>query len=360
MFKKILFNLQLFDSEIDDMNRTSDAGMTDEMKEFYNTALLENALPNLVFQQFGLKQKLPQNTGLVVEWRKFGGLHKATTPLEEGVTPKGHKVSVSHVKAQAYQYGDFTMVSDLLDMTAVDNTIAEITKLHAQNAALTVDTLTRNELLASTNVLFAPTSGGTPVLQREDLDETCILTPSTVAKVAAILKRKNAPKIDGSYVMVVHPDVELDLLANETKWIDLQKYTDNVSKVFNGEIGSLYGIRFVRSTEAPILAPTEEEREGAGANKLAVFPCLAFGDKAYGVVNLTGGEMEIIVKQRGSGGTADPLNQRSSVGWKLSGYAAKILNNDYMVSCECIASEFSRTEVSNDTPAVDDLPEFED
>ena len=357
--EKRLFNLQLFNDELPDMNRTSDAGLSPEMKEFYDTALLKNAEPNLVYHQFGVKQKLPQNHGLTVEWRKWNALNKATTPLQEGITPQGHKASVSHIKADVEQYGDFTMVSDVLSMTSVDNTISELTKLHAQNAALTVDTLTRNELIATTNVMFAPKSNSTPVTMRENLDETCILTTDVIAKVATLLKKKNAPKIDGSYVMAIHPDIELDLLRNKDDWVELQKYTNQVSKVFNGEIGSLYGIRFVRSTEAPILAPTETERAGAGANKLAVYPCLAFGDQAYGVVNLSGGEMEVIVKPKGSGGTSDPLNQRSSVGWKLTGYATKILNNDYMVNCECISSEFSKTAVSNDTPAVDDLPEFE-
>ena len=112
---KSLFNLQLFAAS-DYTNATTDVGLSPEMKTFYDTVLLKNALPNLVFQQFGLKQPLPQGNGKVVEWRKFGGLNKATTPLTEGVTPDGHKVSVSYVKADLYQYGDFTMVSDVLDL----------------------------------------------------------------------------------------------------------------------------------------------------------------------------------------------------------------------------------------------------
>lgn len=352
---KLLFNLQLFAAS-DYTNATTDVGLTAEMKTFYDTVLLKNALPNLVFQQFGLKQPLPQGNGKVVEWRKFGSLNKATTPLTEGVTPDGHKVSVSSITATVHQYGDYTVVTDVLELTAVDNFIAELTKIHSENAAATIDTITRNELLGTTNVMYAPKSNGTAVSARSSLDMTCILTPAVIAKAAAILKKKNTPTIDGSYVMAVHPDVELDLITNQNEWIDIQKYTDNVSKVFNGEIGSLYKFRFVRTSEAPILAPTD--RSGADATKIAVFPCLGFGKGAYGVVDLQGGGLEMIIKSKGSAGTADPLDQRSSVGWKVTGYATKILNNDYMINVECVSSQFSKTELANDTPTASDLPSF--
>lgn len=349
-----LFNLQLF-TEVANMMASTDEGLSDEMKEFYKTTLLEFAKPKLVFNQFGLKQPMPKRTGQAVEWRRFNKLNKALTPLTEGITPDGHKTTVSNVKAFTHQYGDYTYVTDVLDMTAVDPVIAETTKLHAENAGETLDTLARNELLGTTNVLYARKSNGNKVSARSSLDETCLINLKDISTIKTILKRKNAPQIDGSYVMVVHPDVENDLTSN-AKFIELQQYTDNVSKVFEGEIGKLYGIRFVVSSEAPILAPTA--RTGDDAQKLSVYPCLAFGRNAYGVVQLDGGGMQIIVKPLGSAGTADPLNQRSSIGWKVTGYAAKILNNDYMVSYECLSSEFSRTSEPNDTPTATNLPSW--
>ena len=52
-----------------------------------------------------------------------------------------------------------------------------------------------------------------------------------------------------------------------------------------------------------------------GSQGCAVYGCLFLGKGAYGVVDLSEGT-EVIVKPRGSSGTADPLDQRSSVGWK--------------------------------------------
>ena len=347
---KKLFNLQLF-AVADYTQKTTDVGISAEMKTFYDTELLKGAQPNLVFQQFGKKQPLPQNNGKVVEWRKFSDLAKATTELEEAVTPDGHKFTVSTVTATVKQYGDYTIVSDVLELTSIDPYIAEITKIHAENAARTIDTITRNVLLGTTNRMFAPKSSGTAVSARTSLDLTCVITPKAVAKAVAILKKANAPTINGDYVMVVHPSVEFDLITSEG-WIGVEKYTPEAAKnIFNGEIGKLYGMRFVRSTEAPVYAPAA--RTVDTANKIAVYPCLAFGKDAYGVVDLQGGGLEMIIKSKDSGGTENALNQRGSVGWKVTGYATAILNNDYLVDLEVVSSEFSLTDVNNGTPTVD-------
>ena len=63
-----------------------------------------------------------------------------------------------------------------------------------------------------------------------------------------------------------------------------------------------------------------------------MYGCLFLGKGAYGVVDLSEGT-EVIVKPRGSSGTADPLDQRSSVGWK-GVHAEAILYDEYMVRVE--------------------------
>ena len=51
---------------------------------------------------------------------------------------------------------------------------------------------------------------------------------------------------------------------------------------------------------------------------LAVFGCLFIADGAYGVTEVTGGGLQTIIKQLGSAGTSDPLDQRSTVGYTLA------------------------------------------
>jgi N4-gp56 family major capsid protein len=65
-----------------------------------------------------------------------------------------------------------------------------------------------------------------------------------------------------------------------------------------------------------------------------VFGCLFLADGAYGVTEITGGGLETIVKQKGSAGTSDPLNQRSSIGWKAI-KTAEILVEPYLMRVEC-------------------------
>lgn len=409
---------------------TTTNDLSAEMKTFYSKKLLESAKPNLVHLQFGEVGELPKNGGKTVEWRKWSSFKKALTPLTEGVTPDGTPVNVGYVTATVKEYGDYTTVSDVLELTAIDDVIGEITAKHGDNAGITLDTVVRNELNTNTNVIFAPTVSGstvTEVTARHNIDSTARLTTDLVAKAVTKLKKVNAPKINGSYVCIIHPSVSYDLMTNPD-WIDVHKYMDAKS-IYNGEIGSLYGVRFVESTEAKIFygenltsaarnltvyaysskvvtvkeAVTDAEAaaligrqvlidgvlyditdatgsssantatftvddapesnypaandiicpgEGGkvytdadGASQTyAVYSCLFLGKGAYKYVNING--TETIVKQKGSAGTADPLNQRSTIGWKNPGFVAKTVLPEYIVRVEC-GSSFSDIDKNN-------------
>ena len=380
-------------------------GLSPEMKTFYDKTLITLAGANLVHEQFGQKRPIPQGAGKVVEFRRFSSLPKALTPITEGVTPAGSRLSVSTVTATAEQYGDYIEQTDLLELTAVDNTIVEATKKLADQAGKTIDTVVREVVNAGTNVLYSRknTNGTyTDVESRADLDSSCKLTVRDVFRAAAELKAMNAPKIDGCYAAIIHPYVAYDLMQEAgDEWIDIAKYA-TPDNILTGEIGKLAGIRFVESSEAKIFAPAEivpgkktltvktanatastsvaiEENIapkascsipvyiGGAANKIisiatsgggttltvqtatkcaagdvicgtgggsdgsAVFSTLVLGADAFGVTDVGGGGIEHIVKQKGYGN--DPLNQRSSVGWKALG-CAEILVDEYMVRIE--------------------------
>lgn len=341
MKKRLAFivNLQLF-AEMNTQT-TGTSAMSAEMKTFYDMALIDLVEPELVHAQFGQKRPIPKNGGKIIEFRQFSSLPKALTPLTEGVTPDGRKLSVSSKTAEVAQFGDYVTVSDMLELTAIDPVIIETTKLTSSQAGRTLDTVVRNVLAGGTNVLYQPKSTGTEVTSRKTLDKTCTLTPATVRRAAGLLKRMNAKKIDGSYVAIIHPDVATDIMGTE-EWIDAQKHV-NPEKIYNGEIGSLYGVRFVESTEAIIWNDTENDDTPTG---LAVYGCIFLGADAYGVVDINGGGLEHIVKQKGSAGTADPLNQRSTIGWKASGYTAVRLVEEYMLRVECTSSMSASVEAN--------------
>ena len=143
-------HLQLFAG---DMNTQTTGGLSAEMKTYYGMELLDNAKPQLVHNQFAATKGLPTGGGKTVEWRKFGSFEKALTPLTEGVTPDGSGISVSYITKELAQYGDYTTVSDMLDLTAIDDVVLEITDRHGANMGLTLDTVTRNEILQGNQVI---------------------------------------------------------------------------------------------------------------------------------------------------------------------------------------------------------------
>ena len=380
-----LYDLQLFAGEANTQT-TGHGGLSAEMKTYYGMELLENAKPQLVHNQFAATKPLPTGGGKTVEWRKFGSFEKALTPLTEGVTPDGSGISVSYITKELAQYGDYTTVSDLLDLTAIDDVVLEITDRHGSNMGLTLDTVTRNEIQQGSQVIYAPKLGAdggqTAVLHRYDLTEGCKLTSELVAKAATQLKKMNAPTFEGKYVCILHPSVAFDL-RQDPAWVAAHQYAA-ATELFSGEIGELHGVRFVETTEAKIFRGDDLAKNSrtlsvngkvenaasvgfdggtvaanalkgryvlvggkrckvvgntasqltldtavtaadndviypgeGGSQGCAVYGCLFLGKGAYGVVDLSEGT-EVIVKPRGSSGTADPLDQRSSVGWKAS------------------------------------------
>nr|DAF55456.1 MAG TPA: major capsid protein [Podoviridae sp. ctgFL11] len=335
-------NLQIF-ADNPTVNVTTDAGLSAENKTFYDRALVEEAGPNLIHGQFGQKRPIPKNGGKRIQFRRYASLPKALKPLTEGVTPEGRKLSATAVEAEVNQYGDFVCLSDVLDLTAIDNNVLEATKAVGRQAGLTLDTITRNVLQSGTNVFYCPKIGDngvqTPVTDRSGLDKTCTLTVDVVKKVAAMLKAANAPKIDGDYVCILHPYVAYDIMS-DPRWEEMHKYA-TPENMYEGEIGRIAGVRFVETSEAAVYKGTEND---CPAN-LAVFGCLFLAQGAYGVTEVTGGGLQTIIKQLGSAGTADPLDQRSTVGWKAL-QTAEILMEPYMVRVEC-CSAFSPSAEAN-------------
>ena len=314
IFNLINIDLQLFAEP--NTNVTTDSGLSVENKTYYDMTLIDEAGPNLIHDQFGQKRPIPKNGGKKIEFRKFAALPKALTPLTEGVTPDGKKLSATAIEATVAQYGDYVVLSDMLNLTAIDPVVIEATKVIGRQAGLTLDTITRNVLHTGTNVFYAPKGDGTPVTSRAGLDGTCKLTVDLVRRVAAFLKKNNAPKINGDYVAIVHPFAAYDLMS-DSAWQQPHVYQDTTN-IYEGEIGKIAGVRFVESSEAKIY-------------ENGVFGTLFIAEGAYGVTEITGGGLETIIKQLGAG--EDRLNQRSSVGWKAT-KTAEILVDAYMVRVE--------------------------
>ncbi|GHV34062.1 hypothetical protein FACS18949_09420 [Clostridia bacterium] len=291
---------------------------------YYSDYLTDIASPKLVHDQFGQQLNVPEYGAKTIEFRKYDPLPKSTTPLSEGVTPDGQQLSVSIVSSPVRQYGGYIELSDALTLDALDNNLLQATKLLGKQAGATLDTITREVLVGGTNVQYAEGQ----VDSRADLTDEHLLTVNAIRMAVRTLKKQNAEKIDGSYAAIIHPDVAYDLMSDPA-WQAPQLYSDP-ENFYAGEIGRIAGVRFVETTEAKKFA-------GAGEDGRDVYATLVIADNAYGVTSVNGGGLQTVIKQLGSGGTGDPLNQRASCGWKAN-RAAERLVEQYMVRIETAAS----------------------
>ncbi len=365
-----------------------------EMKTYYDTELIRNAEPLLVHDMFGQKRSIPKNGGKTIEFRRLNPFPKADKPLVEGITPDGKSLDWSKLSATVNQYGDYVTVSDMLDLTAIDNNILEATVILGDQAGRTLDTVTREVINAGSNVQYAAGE----VDARCELDESHVMTVAAVKKAVSTLKKGLAKKINGDYVAIIHSNVAYDLM-NDPEWQSVKEY--NPKDWYEGEIGKIFGCRFIETTEAKVFKGkdlTEMNRNltvnatsgkkitvneelsytdtnnivgryvlinghrytvasattnsitleenfasfdsgtviypgEAGKDGMDVYSTLFFGADAYGITEVEGGGLKTIIKQLGSAGSGDPLDQRATVGWKAVKTAA-ILSQPFMVRVE--------------------------
>lgn len=252
-----MMNLQLFayDPSAQPVNYTGSSDLIPENdKIYYDQNLIDYASALLVHEQFAVKKPIPKNHGKTTEFRKYHPLVKATQPLTEGVTPDGQKMVVTAITATISQFGDFIAMTDILQLTAIDNNVLQATKLLGKQAGITMDTVVRDAMNAGANVGYASTWSGTTETahaSRYTVDGGAKLTVLEVQKAVRTLRRNNAPTFnDGNYRAIIHPDVAFDLMR-DPEWVDAHKYA-SPEEIYKGEIGRIAGVRFVQTTEAKI------------------------------------------------------------------------------------------------------------
>lgn len=321
---------------------TTDA-MAPELKVFYDTELLENARIEMVYAQFGLKQRLPANHARTVEWRKWNTFARAEE-LQEGVIPNGQTFGSTRLTGSVKQFGTYTAVSDILKLSAYDDVIGGATEEMGASAAETQEVLIRDALLTNTNVLYCdnidddgvvkstPTTAAT--MGASAADGFSLLTPAMVNKAVTIMKKNRVPRINGKYVCVVHPSVAHDLRASK-EWIEVHKYAAT-TEIFNGEIGELHGVRFVENVFAPVLGGDTYQNKAGGVT----YASYMFGKDSFGIIDPEGGALRMIIHNaREAGG---PLEQFSTIGYKFESNGATILYPERLLrimSCSSFSAE---------------------
>jgi len=283
---------------------------------YYEKKLLSVLEPRLVLMPLGKKQRLPKGNGKQVKWLRYSAIAGSTVALTEGTPPAEIPFSTSNVTADIVQYGQFAKVSDLLSDTAIDPVLENLSERFGIAASKTIEELIVSELAnncANQNV--------------NDRANFAAIVASDVLTHKELIEAMITQKADfigshesGDYVVVLHPRAEYDLLSDSQagSWLDIQKYTDN-RPLMNGEIGRMYGMRFLVSDK--MLTSV-----GTGSGGIDVCQSFVIGEEAFGVVELNGDAMKMFIKRHGSAGANDPLDQFATVGYKIHGFASKYLD----------------------------------
>ena len=322
------------------MGNTNTTVIPAEVNNFYDRTLLLRAIPLFVHTRWAQVRDIPRKAGTTtIKFRRYGNLTAATTALSEGVTPVGSQLSVTDITATVLQYGDYITITDVLDYQSQDPVLMEAAEILGDQMGDTIDQLTRDVLNAGTNVYF----GGSGHTLTSQVAVGEIITDTLVKKGVRLLKNNKARRmtkmvnattgygtspLNASYIGISHPNVSYDI-KGFTGFVSVEKYASTAS-VMEGEIGKYDEVRFVETTNAKV-------KTGLGAGAIDVYCTLIFGSDAYGTTRISGEAMKNIVKPLGSAGTADPLDQRATSGWKAT-FVAKILNDAFLLRIETAVS----------------------
>jgi N4-gp56 family major capsid protein len=285
---------------------------------------------------------LPANKTQSMKWRRYNSLDLATTPLTEGVTPTGKKLTATDITGNLYQYGDLVEITDVIVDTHEDAVLKEAIAVCSEQAAKTVETLRYNVLKACSNKFYANS-----VAARTDV--VAVVSRTDQRKVVRALERQeaqfitqivkstpsfNTESILPAFIGVTHVDLTSDI-RSLTGFTSVADY-GQVSK-FETEIGACEDVRYVKSTIFKAYADggstvTTGKITTAGT-RCDVYPIMYLGKDAYGIVALKGkfAITPIVINPVPS--KSDPLGQRGSVAWKTM-QGTVILNDAWMMVLE--------------------------
>lgn len=325
------------------MEMTEYGDISPRTAAFVVVDLLKRAMPYLCLEKFGQAKTLPGKKTNSMTWRRYNSLALALTPLVEGVTPAGKKMTATDISTTLYQYGDFVGITDIVQDTHEDPVLQEASPVVTEQAAKTVETIRYLTLKACSNVFYANsvaarTSIETVLVRADQRKIVRALERQEAQHITSIVKSTpsfNTENVLPAFVGVTHVDMTSDIrgLSGFTNVADYGKVTP-----FETEIGSCEDVRYIKSTIfAPYLAGGSttvtgkiSSNDATATARCDVYPVMYFGKDAYGIVALKGQyAITPMILNPNTPRGGDPLGQRGSVGWKTM-QGAVILNDAWM------------------------------
>lgn len=295
---------------------------------YYDKILCTFAKQLMIYDQFAQRRTIPMNSGSRQVFRRYGTLSAATTPLIEAETKAPNTLSVTDMYADIKQYGDYIVLSDFIQMVEQDKIINETVKIQAEQMALTIDTVVRDMMVSTLSAVKCShgSNGSSPteITDADIVDMVMGLRQGEAKMITSMIKASTGFNTGGvlpSYIGLMSVDLQDDL-EDLDSFKSLEKYA-STSGMYNGEWGATGNVRWIQSTN--------------GYSTGGVYSNFILGQEAYATTKLGGSSAKVIIKQLGSSGVSDALDQRSSVGWKTN-FATRVLNDNWIGQLTCTHS----------------------
>jgi N4-gp56 family major capsid protein len=306
--------------------------------------MLKRGAEELILEKFGQAYPIPTKSTTVAKFRRYNALALATTPLQEGVTPTGKKLTVTDVTATLAQYGDWVPYSDIIEDTHEDPYLQQLTEVLMQQASETVETIRWNVIKAGTNVFYANgtvrTDVNTPISLTSQRKVTRALKRQRGKHLTSIVAsdaRFRTEPVEAAFIAICHSDVENDV-RNMEGFVNTKQY--GTVTPWANEIGAVEDVRYIRSVlftpfaDAGAATSTMVSTTGTVSD---VYPVIYIAKDSYGIVPLKGKAAMSIMVVNPKPVHGDPLGQRGSAGWKTM-QTSVILNDLWIGRLEVAAT----------------------
>ena len=229
---------------------TSTAGLSHLSSIYYDRVGVENLKANLPFVATTSRRKLPDRNGRTIQLYSYDLLPPNLNPGTEGTVGTGINPTTSIRNVTVQQYFDFASFSDILVETAIDPIVENTAAEMGYRAALTANSLARQEYEAEA------LASSSPVVTSCTDNE--FFSASLVRQGAMSLRNADVrPQSDGMFVGVISPAPAFDLLNDNTAGgvIDILKYhREGAEELMRGvqsyRVIDLAGVRFIETTTA--------------------------------------------------------------------------------------------------------------
>lgn len=297
------------------MSVQTTTGLSTEMSTYYEKVFLARAEYEYIFKEGGQMRSMPANEGKVITFTRHTPLTTVTTALTEGVNPTEVSLTAANVTAQIAEYGTTVKISRFLSLTSIDPNNKEKIEVVGQNMGETMDEIVRNALYAGATTQLAGAKSLVTAVAASD-----VLSAAEVLKAVRTLEVNKARKYQGraSYVAKIGPRTKYDLMRDST-WVNAKTYSD-VEDLYRGEVGELYGVRFLSS-------PNQKTE----SSTVTVYSNFIHGADAFGCLDLDADKPKLYIIPHTQVDSGNPAGRFSVVSWAGS-HVSKVLNANWILN----------------------------